>query len=596
MMSWFQKNTGLVVATIVVVSALLVFNKIWDADYVNWDDPDYIYENEVVLESEGVFSSNTIRSVFSQQVRSIYSPITILSYVVDKSLYGFDAPQKFHITNLLLHLLVILVIFKLSILWGLNKVAATATTLLFALHPMRVEPVMWLTARKDLLFALFFFSALWCYISYYSRDKRRPILYFMVWILFFLSLLTKVLAVAFPVVLLIYHWSSGKYVLGDWVKKTALFFIVSLAYGMLSLVLANNFSSLEVSAESVPFLDRVGLAFSAFSAYVIKSIYPYEMMPVYPYVKAHWGNYFLGITGVSIYLYMIYYAWKSEWKWIVSGMLFFLVNIALTLQIIPVGQGYLSDRYTYLPYFGLFIVYGKLLGILWDKRKPVAMALTTVMLLIYGYITYSHSEIWKDSDKLWQHQLRYTPDLSVALKNIASFHAEKGSTEIAKSYYNRAIAAGSNDPAVYYYQGLLYFKNPGLGSHEEILSLYDTALSLDESYAGIHGNRGVLLATMKRYNEAIESLRMAESLNRDDPSIYTNQAYVYNELGQMDQVLTSLEKYVRYRPEDLTTRFQKAKVEYSLGKTEQSIRTLRAILQLKPDYSEVLSYYNNISQ
>lgn len=584
----------------ILVLALLLFWPTLEADFVNWDDKDYIYDNPVLLENDWSQPVTYLKDIFSQQLRSIYSPLTTLSYAIEKGIYGLDQPGWWHLDNILLHALNSLLVFLILGRLGISLNVALLTTLLFVIHPMRVESVAWLTARKDLLFTLFFFLGLLAYLKK-SSDKDKKVGYAIaVWVFFFLSLLSKVLAVTFPLVLVLIDIYRDREIKVKSLLYKLPYFLLAFAFGVLSIYLANSYETIQVETPEFNFIDRLALASTALSTYLVKFFYPYEMMPLYPYPKEIATQaYALIAIPILVGGLWLWSLWEKQYL-LFFGIGFFLVNIIFSLQLIPVGQGFKADRYPYIAYLGFFLLLATVvmntLEKNWKQGRFLVLIPALLFLLLYGPMTFQQAKIWKSSQTLWSHQMKYTPENPTPYKNLADYFRYNNDPDREYQYLQQAFQLDAEDPGISYRMGMLIFEQPQFGTVEEALTWLNKSIESDASYVGAYVNRAVLLARLGRNTEALADLQRAEQLDNSNPDIYLNRAVILNSLGSRQEAIKSLDQYLTLRPRDTDKWVIKAQLHNQLQQYQVALQAVEKGLALDPNNATYQATKANIIQ
>ncbi|MEO0339258.1 MAG: tetratricopeptide repeat protein [Bacteroidota bacterium] len=578
----------------ILILCLVGFYPALQAGFVNWDDPDYIYNNSVLLENDWSRPLDYLNAIFSQRYRSIYSPITTLTYAIEQAIYGMDFPQGWHFDNILLHALNVFVVYLIVVRMKFSPIVAVLTTVLFAIHPMRVESVAWLTARKDLIFALFFFLGIYAYLrARDQQEQRRRMFIVLVWIFYLLSLLSKVLAVSFPLVLILLDYYLDQKIDAKKLLAKIPYLAVAFLFGVLSIYWANSYKSIGVETAQYTLLDRIPLASSALGVYFAKFIYPYKMIPLYPYPLKMGVEYYFAIIIPVATLGLWLWAYLKEKYLLFLGLGFFLVNIVFTLQLIPVGQGYKADRYTYIAYWGLFLLLAAGIDLLIKRSKnPMFITVISFFLLLVAYLplTIQQTKIWESSLRLWSHQLRYLPNDPTAHKNLANYFKEVGDPQREYNYLQKALQFDPNDPGINYRMGMLMSEQPSLGTINDAITWLNKAVELDTSFPGLYVNRAVLLAQIGQLQPALSDLKKAEQLDRSNPDIYLNRAVIQNSLGAIEDAIQALDQYLTLRSNDADKWIIKAQMHRQIGDYPKALEAVNQGLAIDPDKG---AYYYN---
>ncbi|MDH4197222.1 MAG: hypothetical protein OEW05_07445, partial [Candidatus Aminicenantes bacterium] len=327
---------GLILALILVLTAAVFSNSLRNEFIDELDDDIYIVNNTAVKD----LSAAGLKTILTTFVAGNYHPLTMLSYAVEYRLFGLD-PHAYHRTNRLLHGLNTALVFAL--VWSLwrRRAAAVLAALLFAVHPLRVESVSWISERKDVLYAFFFLAALLAYVSY-MKDRTKRGRLAGAFVLFLLSLLSKPMAVTFPVVLLLIDvYLQRKLDRRAWLEKVP-FFILAVVFGALTLTTQDPGSTLQEMAGRYGFFERLFFPFYALAFYLAKLFVPtglsaYHYYPELVGGRLPWEYYAAPLALLMVGLLVIRARGRLR-RELIFGSLFFLVTISVTLQIIPAGR------------------------------------------------------------------------------------------------------------------------------------------------------------------------------------------------------------------------------------------------------------------
>lgn len=528
-----------IIISLIALITFLLFSPAIRYDFVNWDDPVNITENRNVSE----LNANNIRNIFIESVIGGYNPLSTLSFAVEKHFFGLD-PKAYHANNILLHVLCTMLVFLLIRRLGFSLLVAAIVALMFGIHPMRVESVAWATERKDVLYSLFFLLSALSYISYYK--SRKLVLYFASLLLFILSLLSKIQAVSLPLVLiLIDYYFENKFSLKQLLNK-APYFLLSLITGLLGIFFLTKQGSLETDS-ILPFFQRFFIGSFSLLVYIVKTIVPWEMSPIYPFpAKLSWMHF--ASLPVALGLAFLIWKMKRHRKTVVFGFLFFLVNIAFVLQVVGAGQGYLADRFTYLPYIGLFLIIAYLLekASTGNLKIPIFIA-TGIFIIILGSLTAKQLAVWENSKTLFTQVIKEYPKVSVAHNNLGKFYRENNEYDKAIKSYTRAINLAPGKHIAYCNRGKAFLD---IGKTEEGLADFNKCLSIEPDYAEALNNRGAALASKGLYEEAMADLDRALILDPDYPSAYSNRALAYYKNLEYEKAVSDISRFLELKPDD----------------------------------------------
>lgn len=543
-------------------------------DYVNWDDDVNVLENKNLE----VFDWPHVKSIFTTTVMGGYNPLSIFTLAVEKHFFGFN-PKVHHTTNLLLHLLAVFLVFQIMIAMKLSPLAAFIGALLFGIHPMRVESVAWITERKDVLFGVFYLAALWTYIQSLLKPQRGN--YFLAWtiVLFILSLFSKIQAVALPLSLLAIDYYFKRPL--DWrlvLEKTP-YFLLSLAVGLLGIYFLSEANTLD-DATSFSFIDRLFIGAYSFCIYLMKFIFPYEMVPLYPYpAKIPWQVY-LAPVGVIGMAYWFYLALKNNWRAQAFGITFFTFNIFFVLQILAAGQGYKADRFTYIPYFGLFFILAwafQNLVALKPQFKIYAQAGMGAYLLLFAMMTWQQCGIWKNGESLWTHVIAHYSNTATPFGNLGHYYRGEKQFDKALVNYDRAIALNTRKGKTFNSRGKTYFD---MGNAEKALVDYNKGIEMNPGRAEFYVNRGAAYGQLGRLNEALADFNKGIKLDPQWANAYLNRSLLYSQAGKHQLALNDIEIYLKLNPNRADMWFEKGMVLRRLGQDQAALPALDRALQL----------------
>ena len=394
---YFNRAHWLLLAGILILTFIFFFPSL-NNDFVNWDDDRNIYENELITTlNDHNFWSN-VKKIFTTDVIGGYNPLTIFTFALEQKFFGIEKPFYWHLNNLILHLLCTLLVFLIGIRMKLGYVGTIILALLFGFHPMRVESVAWLTERKDVLFGVFYLLAMYYYIKGKQEGFRKRD-YIIIGVSFVLSLFSKIQAVILPISLILvdyYLSKSGKITFKSILRKTP-YFIGSLIVGLLGIYFLKDQGSIDQQAYHGG--SRIFIGSYSLFVYYMKSLVPYELSPLYPYPSSLDWRFYASISSFIGTAALLWFAYRKKWKVLFFGIAFFLANVVLLLQILGAGQGFLADRFTYIPYLGIFFIFAfyieKLVNYKVKFKWPI-LSITALVILAYGILTFNQCKIWKN--------------------------------------------------------------------------------------------------------------------------------------------------------------------------------------------------------
>src|SRR5208282_5015428 len=418
----------------------VVFGQTLHHGFVNYDDAVYIADNPAVL---GGLSLKGIGWAFTHNVNVNWTPLTVISHMLDCQFYGLQAGGH-HFTSVLLHMASVIVLFLVlkkmtAALWRSAFVAAV-----FAIHPLHVESVAWIAERRDVLSGLFFMLTLGAYAGY-VRHRWSLGRYLTVALMLALALMSKPMVVTLPLVLLLLdYWPLKRFTqpggrLVPWrliVEKVPLLALSGAA------CVATLFAQKEAIV-SLPLSVRIGNALVSYVAYLGQMIYPAGLAVLYPHPGsslALWKIIAAFVLLLAISAWAIA-AWRKR-PWFLSGWLWYLGMLVPVIGLIQSGLRAHADRYTYLPQIGLYVLLTWAAADLcagWRHRRGVLGGGSMIILVALLFCARAQTAYWRNSELLWTHTLACTSDNSVAHNDLGNALLQKGSVDEAIVHYQKAL-------------------------------------------------------------------------------------------------------------------------------------------------------------
>ena len=553
-----EKNKSRLAGASVVIFllVLIAFSPAFSSRFVNWDDPVYVTDNPLIRSLDwssvaGMFSFETIPLIHH------YVPLVLISYSIEYYFAGLD-PAVFHGTNVILHgisaVLVFWIVLQLSGSLSFSFFAA----LLFAVHPLRVESVAWVTERKDMLSGVTFFGALLSYVHYLRHSKRRSFLV-LTWVMFLCSLLSKAMAISFPVVLMLVDSLQGRKVDRQSLLEKAPFFALSIAFGILALLsqpAGTAVQQTETGSLSFSEIDRIFIASYAVLFYAVKFFAPVGLSVLYKLPATDvsgfpWYVYLTPIVVIAGIAALIFYRKKTPM--LVFGGLFFFVTLGPVSQIIPVGVATIADRFTYIPYFGFILLAASALLLLRDhvlKQRGIPGSATTFFAVAWVVVlvsaTVGRTKVWYDDITLWTSVIDQPSPPAMAYLQRGLAHAGAMRPREAVVDYTRAIQQDSTLTLAWNNRGNVFAR---MGNYDQAVSDYGRAIAASPTYADAYVNRGRAFMLQKKYSESAASYRQALELDSTNAQAHYNLGLVYLNLGELDSALAGYNRALALNPE-----------------------------------------------
>ncbi len=581
---FYEKSTYWIIG-IIILTAIVYLPGI-NNELTNWDDPAYINENPYAKE----FSWENTKSMFSEYYIGNYHPLTLLSYNIEYQFSKAD-PLIYHINNLLLHLLnTLLVFWFISLLVKNNKISAI-TAVLFGVSPLHVESVMWISERKDVLYTFLFLTSLIAYIKY--LDKRKTKLIILSLLLFLLSLLSKGQAVTLAVSLLAIDYIYGRKLLSKTVIIEKIpYFALALLFGVIAITAQKSGEAIAIEGADTIF-GQIIYACYAFTEYIIKLIVPNNLSAIYPYPSNPDGS-----IPIWVYLYLIPFA-AIIWFFIYSlkhdrslafGIIFFVLNIFLVLQLLPVGKAIMADRYTYIPSIGIFFIVGSYfekISLDRPKYKQVIGFIFGLYVFVLSILTYNRCEVWENSLSLWNDVLKKYPELPQAAYNRAIVREKERDIKGAIEDYSVTIR---NDPA-----NAEAYNNRGnaktsAGDFKGAIDDLTMAVNIHDNYDEAYYNRGIARIEQKDYQAAIADFDTAVSLNSRHIGALNNRGNAKKLSGDFEGAINDYNEVIAIAPDLAQSYNNRGSTYVSMQDYRRAIMDFTKAIKLEAGSED--AYYN----
>ncbi|MGA2787509.1 MAG: tetratricopeptide repeat protein [Verrucomicrobiota bacterium] len=564
----------------------MVFGQTLGYEFVNYDDNSYVYENLQVIHG---LNLQGIKWAFTHNVAANWHPLTMISLMLDYQLHGLHA-GGYHFTNVLLHTATAVLLFLVlrgmtGALWRSAFAAA-----IFAIHPLRVESVAWVTERKDMLSGLFFVLTLGAYVRY-TRTPSSWARYLAVISLFTLGLLSKSSLVTLPFLLLLLdYWPLDRMqpvvsrsifkVLGPLIIEKIPLFVLSIAACVVTILTQQ--SALAPVGE-LPLFYRTGYAAVSYVVYLVQMFYPGGLAFLYPFPRE-------GLPLPEVVLALVLLAGLSagvlalrRWHpYLVVGWLWYLGMLIPMIGMVHVGSVARADRFTYLPQIGLYILLTWAVVELtasWRSRRYVLGGGALVVLAVLIICARAQTTYWRDSESLWTRSVASTPGNSIAHNNLGGVFRDQGRIEEAGAQFQMALAInpdfaeahnnlgvvlaqqGREEEAIAQFQQALAIKPDyaeahynlgnafyGQGYMAEVIDQFQKALASKPDYLQAQNNLALVLATCPRASlrNGIEAVRLAERANQlaggNNPAVLCTLAAAYAETGRFQKAIATAQR------------------------------------------------------
>ena len=507
----------------VLVVTFLAFYNLLDANFTNWDANLFVTENPLIRS----LSWDNIKVIFTTFYKEDYlHPLVLLSYSLEYKLFELD-PFHYHLDNLILHLCNTALVFYFIYLLSRKAAIAFVVTLLFGIHPLQVESVAWISERKGLLATFFFLQASISYLTYMKR--ARGVFLGISLFAFILALLSKAVAVIFPLMLLLYDYLLFRKMDKRVLLEKVPFFLISAIYAADTLYMHEQTGQLDHAQLASPF-DNFLLACRNIVLYIKHTVWPIELSAIYPTpkeVSVLLPEFFLPLVMLGIMVALLFWT-RRYTRTIIFGYLFFLVAILPVVKLVPFASGgaIMSDRYMYHSSIGLFFIVAffidklyKMEGDYRDYYKVASVVIVGIMVLLLSSMTHQRNKVWQNSEVLWSDVVKKYPNVSNAHFNLAHTYYNSGRLDEAIMEYKEAIKLSKHYLKARYNLGLAYAYS---GQYDKAIEEFQNTISMDPDHVDAHMSLGRVYQHLGLIGKAIEEYREVLRVEPDRTDIYNN--------------------------------------------------------------------------
>jgi tetratricopeptide (TPR) repeat protein len=500
----------------------LVFLQTGHFSFVNYDDGSYVFDNP------NIRTGLTWRGVvwaFSHVHSQNWHPLTSISHMIDCQLFGLNAGAH-HLVNVGLHTLVALLFF--TFLWqSTNALWASAiSAAIFAIHPLRVESVAWISERKDVLSGLLFILTLLAYLRYVRSRTWQGMA--VVAISFAFGLMSKPMLVTTPIVLLLLdYWPFARF------KKQSLWKLILEKVPLVILSVGSCAATLIAqqgaigSTESLPLASRIENALVTYINYLRQMFWPVDLVPFYIHPEWRLGTWeiigaIILLAGMTAAVFLL----RRKLPFLLVGWLWYIVMLLPVIGIIQVGLQARADRYTYLPQVGIIIAMVWAIRDLTSLWRARTVALVPASLAVVGslsFLSYRQATHWHDTESLWSYTLDRSPENDVALTGLAMIEVVRGQTDKAITHFRHALALRDGNGSAHYGLALALSKQRKL---DEAIDHWQKSLEIQPDNINARNYLGAVLAEIGRTPEAIQQWQQTLVFDPEDGNAANNLAWV----------------------------------------------------------------------
>ena len=596
-----QQRTGVVLAGVVliVLVCFVVYIPAMRAGFV-WDDDVYVQNNKMLRSPDGLR-----RIWFSLEQPSQYFPMVYTTFRFEYALWQLN-PHGYHITNVLLHAINVLLLWWL--LRRLSIPAALLAALIFALHPVHVESVAWITERKNMLMAFFYLLSLMTWDKFADRShqsQRAWPFYILSFLLYAMALFSKTTACTLPVALVLCLWLKHIPLNPKRWLQLLPYVLLGLAMGIFTIWFENQRQGTVLLGLGLNPIDRVLIASRALWFYIGKLLWPVDLTFSYPQWK-------IDPTGPLQYGWLIaclIAAW-ALWRWrekigrgSIAAIVFFVATLFPMLGFVSLYTflyTYVADHYQYVASIGPITLVAAL-GCRIAERlgkwaKTAALIIAVFILMIFAVLTWRQSCAYKDLETLWCDTIRKNPDAWLAHNNLGHIMTGKGNFDQAVKHFNEALRVRPGAAKIHVNLGSVLTQTR---KFEQAIEHYNEALRLEPELLTAHYNLAQTLLLQGRLPDAVEHFTEAVRIDPNMAEPHYHLAKVLARQGRLQDAIEHFNEALRIRQNSAMAHHGLAQALVRIGKTGEAIKHFQKALFLNPrlagamnDLARLLAVHN----
>jgi len=585
--SFFSRNNrqNLYIIIALAATAIIYIQNVFHSFALNWDDGGYIVVNEVIH----TITWENIKTIFSTFDKGNYHPLTTLMYAFEYYLVGENA-MLYHINNIIIHLVNVYLVFLLILKLSKNNITAFIVSIFFGIHPMHVESVAWISERKDVMYTMFFLLSALCYHRF--TYIKNPVLkhYVLSVVYFFLALMSKSAAVVLPVILLLIDFYLKRRLTFKVITDKLPFFLLSFLFGILAILSQDSAGAIQDLTPMFTIPERLMLASYALLGYIIKLFAPFNLTAMYPYpdrVGSNLPMLFYIAPFIVLLFSVLIIIYRKKFPFVVFGSLFFLISIALVIQLLPVGGALMAERYTYVPYIGLFFIIATIYTNIKIstvstiiKLKNIYKYFLIALGIMWAFLAWERIKVWENGEVLFTDVIKKYPHLPFAYNNRGYlYYRFKKDYDKALADFNKCIQLDSTFDKAFSNKAVLLYNTDRL---EEALINFDKCLNIKPDNTDALIGRANTLSSLKQFEKAIPDYNNYIKLKPDDEKAYLWRATAYFNVKKLDEALKDIDVAFRYNPQNPEAYYWRGLVYYEQKKYNEAIEDFNTTIRLNP--------------
>lgn len=569
-----------------VAATILAYQPIWHAGYI-WDDDHYVTGNLTLHSLKGLWQIWFVPGATPQ-----YYPMAFTGFWLEYHLWHLN-PLGYHLTNVLLQALNAILLW--TVLRRLDVPGAWLVAAIFALHPVCVESVAWVSEIKNVLSGAFYLSAALVYLRFDRTRNWRPYLFASG--LFLLGLLSKTVIATLPAaLLLVFWWQRGKLSWKQDVLPLIPFFVAGVSAGLFTAWMEWAFVGARGSGYTFTFIERTLIAGRAIWFYLGKLIWPVDLIFIYPrwhVSQVIWWQYLFPAMALLVTLGLWLLSHRNRGP--LAAWLFFVGTLFPALgffNVYPFRYSFVADHFQYLAMIGplTLAVAGidKLFRHLRNKEPLWELVFCEMLLLILGGLAWHQCGMYASDETLWRVTLSRNPDCWMACNNLGFILTQKGEVDEAMAEFQKALQINPKDPPSWNNVGnvLLHW-----GKVAEAIPYFQKALQVNPDYAEARNNLGSALLQEGKVHEAVAQFQKVLQINPDSVEAHGNLGNVMLQEGKVDEAIAQYQKALQISPNNPNLYNNLGNALSRQGQFEQATAHYQAAIKLEPNNPSFLNNF-----
>jgi tetratricopeptide (TPR) repeat protein len=605
----YNRRQEIIICLFLIASSLVVYEQIINHEFINYDDGLYVTENPHV---QAGFTWESIKWALTTFHAGNWHPLTWFSHMLDCELYGLN-PMGHHWTNLQFHIANTLLLFFIlqqmtGAFWKSAFVAA-----LFALHPLHVESVAWVTERKDVLSTFFGFLVI---ITYYRYVKKPDIAgYMLIFLSLSLGLMAKPMLVTMPFVLLLLDlWPLKRLNLSlnqpdgrtsnlmPLIREKIPLIILATISIILTFFAQQSRGAVQ-PLELIPINYRIANALIAYSGYFIKTIWPHNMSVFYPHLGVNQPMW--EVVSSALFLIgacLLAIKASKKYPYMLVGLLWYIITLIPVIGLIQVGSQSMADRYTYIPLIGIFIIlsWGGSDFLKSQKHRNCVLYLSALIIIsAFTFMSFNQVKHWKNSITLFENSITVTDGNWLAHNNLGAALFDKEKIDESIFHFKEVLKIKPVYFSALYNLGRSFQEKSDL---DKAAYYYKNALRIKPDYEEAHNNLANLLFAQGMLDEAASHYYLILGINPDNADVHNNLGYLLVTEDKRKEALLHFNEALRINPEHAEAHYNLGCLMIKQGETEEaiahfvkalSVLYFKDVQKINPGYAEV---YNKIGK